>query len=112
MSTKSSYANRDGATILEKIFSPEEIRRFERMERVAKCMEITTDLKARHLYMQDEEIDDLVSELLALLIKEKIAAQMAHFYAIDEDSDKTHCEQVHAKKGFLARFRTFLNVRG
>ena len=35
--------------------------------------------------MEDAELDQLASELLALLSQEKVASKMAHFHAIDEE---------------------------
>lgn len=69
--------------ILRKILPPSQIRRFERVTRIARCVDIASDLKARHPYLTDDEMAAQLAELLVLLIKEKSAAQMEHFHASD-----------------------------
>lgn len=110
--SKSAHISRDCTTILGKIFTPQEIRRFERVERVSSCTAIAAELKARHPYMTNEELDASIAELLALLVKEKVAAQMAHFYAIDEDAEQSRRTQDPVRKSFLARFRCFFGLGG
>lgn len=76
----------DSVQILGRILPPAQIRRFERMDRISRCVEIASDLNARHPYMEDDELGAELGELLKLLIQEKAEAQMAHFHAVDEDA--------------------------
>ena len=116
MPTTPNAVSAEAPAILGSIFTDAQIRRFERMERVSMCTEIAADLNARHPYMSDEELGALVAELLGLLIKEKAAAQMAHFYGIDEDSVSLDSPNAATKgrvnKGLLARFLAFVKVGG
>lgn len=70
--------------ILGKILSPAQIRRFERMDRISQCVEVASNLNARHLYMEDSELGGQLAELLKLLIREKAEAQMEHFHALED----------------------------
>ena len=74
-----------GGGVLRKILTDAQVRRFERTRRIGRCQEIAILLKTRQPYMEDAELDQLASELLALLSQEKVASKIAHFHAIDEE---------------------------
>ena len=70
---------------LRKILTDAQVRRFERTQRIGRCQEIVIQIKTQHPHMEDAELDQLASELIDLLSKEKVAAKMAHFHSIDEE---------------------------
>ena len=74
-----------GGGVLRKILTDAQVRRFERTQRIGRCQEIVIQIKTQHPHMEDAELDQLASELIDLLSKEKVAAKMAHFHAIDEE---------------------------
>lgn len=116
MSLANTADRRDSNSILECVFTEAQMRRFERMERVSQCTEIASDLNARHPYMTDEELGAQVAELLDLLIKEKAAAQLAHFYGIDEDwaarAAPVAVAESRSGKSLMARLLGFFKVGG
>lgn len=83
MSRRTPSPEPSSREILRKILPASQLRRFERVTRITKCVDIASDLKARHTYLADDDMAAQLEELLQLLIKEKGAAQMEHFHASD-----------------------------
>lgn len=78
-------------SVLTKILEPAAIRRFERVARVSRSCEIAASLRASHQFRDDEALGAVLSELLDLLVKEKVAAKMAHFL---DQMDQMHDQRV------------------
>ena len=114
MTSRHPGAKPDSLQILERILPPAQIRRFERMDRISRCVEIASDLNARHPYMEDDELGAELGELLKLLIQEKAEAQMAHFHAVDEEAAINagrpfgFAEAPRPKAGLLVRIASVL----
>ncbi len=110
-------------SVLTKILEPAVIRRFERVARVSRSCEIAASLQASHQFRDDEALGAVLSELVDLLVKEKVAAKMAHFLdQVDQLHDQRDsgapvvmgnpASAAPAKSGFGSKLVTLLFRRG